>query len=81
MKTWLKPYVQVVVDAGDYHYIGQAISYPTPEQTIMVRRVPDDPSTMEEMKISKLSAPGCKYNYVHYAVVGGRGSFPVDHPQ
>ena len=78
MITNPKPYDLVLVDAGDYKYIGQIISRPTPENTIMVRRVPDDPSTMIEVPLTKLSKPISKKKYVQYAVIVGNLGFPVD---
>jgi hypothetical protein len=63
-------------------YFGQLISYPTPEETIMVRRVPDDPSTMVEMPLSAIelvSFPRLyRPHWVQYAKVSGRFDFPVD---
>src|SRR5690606_17606320 len=49
-----------------------------PEQTIMVRRVPGFPGTLEELPISALEHHVRGYRYVHYAVVSGFGSFPED---
>ncbi len=76
MRLKLLPYQLCLVDKGDYKYVGQIISRETPDHTIMVRRVPDDPATMEEMHISELSLPGGKYKYVHYALVSGRSGVP-----
>ena len=77
----MKPYQLVTVDAGDYRYVGQVISYPIDQEFIMVRRVPEDPATMEKMKISSLTPVDTKYHkyrYIHYAAIEGVGTFPVD---
>lgn len=48
--------------------MGEIVSRPTPDNTIMVRLVPDTPSTMEEVPISALSKiHKTEYKYVHYA--------------
>lgn len=76
-----KPYQLVTVTEDGYKYTGEVMSFVTPEQTIMVRRVPGHPGTLEEMPVSKISPqtyPRKKKLYVHYANVSGRGSFPVD---
>jgi hypothetical protein len=78
MRLKLEPYQLCLVQETHYRYVGQIISKPTPDHTIMVRRVPDDPATMEEKHVSDLSLPGGKYKYVHYARVSGRGAFPTD---
>jgi hypothetical protein len=72
-----KPYQLVTVDAGEYKYVGQIISNPF-EDRVMVRRVPDDPATMEEMTLSSLKPTDRKYKWVSYASVMGKGQFPVD---
>ena len=77
-KLFLKPYELVVVEEEGYSYIGEVISYETPENTIMVRRVPNDPSTMVEMPVAKLKGVTGRYSHIHYAAVHGRGRFPID---
>jgi|SRR5215831_10021859 len=74
----MKPYDLVVVKADGYSYLGQVISHPINDETIMVRRVPDDPATVESMKLTNLAKPTIKYKWVHYATVAGMGTFPVD---
>lgn len=74
----LKPYDLVTVNEKDYRAIGQVISRPTIDGTIMVRRVPDDPNTMVELPLDKLSETTIKWKWVHYAVVSGWDRFPVD---
>jgi len=94
MKPIYKPYQQAWVKKegphiGRYTYIGEVISYPIPdtsrdprfaEDTIMVRRVPGHPGTLEELPIGILEPVSkrdvCKW--VMYATVAGRGQFPVD---
>lgn len=80
----LKPYDLVrirdynICNINVAHY-GQTISHPTPDRTIMVRHVPDDPTTMEELPISTLERLNkSERKWVQYATVNGRGSFPVD---
>jgi hypothetical protein len=77
-----KPYTLVDVREGNYSYVGQLISRPIVadgKSTIMVRRVPGDPSTMVELPLDKLLPINrVKVKYVHYAVCSGRLSFPVD---
>lgn len=80
----LKPYDLVrirdynICDINVAHY-GQVISRSTLERTIMVRHVPDDPSTMEELPISTLELLNkSERRWIQYATVSGRGSFPVD---
>jgi hypothetical protein len=73
-----KPYDLVLVRQEDYTHTGQVISKETPDKTIMVRMVPDDPSTMEEVPVFSISKPLHKDKWVHYAKVRGPGSFPWD---
>jgi hypothetical protein len=90
----LKPYALVVVErhiAGfTYRHIGEVMSFPIDNQvrgapqTVMVRRVPAHPKTLDELHVTTLSAPISKPKFVHYAEVSdtmlrrGFGSFPVD---
>jgi len=81
----LKPYQLVRVKAEGYGYLGQVISRPFIEgdvEMIMVRRVPDDPATMEKMKVQELLVANVydppKAKWVHYAKVSGKGTFPID---
>ena len=49
--------------------------------TIMVRRVPGHPGTLQELPlgiVSELDAPRNKWKYVSYAYVSRRGSHPFD---
>lgn len=85
MKTKFAPYQLVEVTVEDKHaeqgkrmFVGEVMSFPTPEDTIMVRRIPGHPGTLMELPITQLSIPSRKYRYVHYATVAGNGSFPVD---
>lgn len=75
----MKPYDIVLVRHADYSHFGQVISRPTSEETIMVRMVPGDATTMKEIEMSKLSPPnGPVGKYIHYAEVFGSFGFPVD---
>ena len=74
-----KPYDLVRVKMEGFACCGQVISKETPEGTIMVRIVPDDPGTMVEKKVSDLTSLNkSDYKYVQYASVTGSGCFPVD---
>lgn len=74
----LKPYQQVVLQNDGYSHLAETISYPTPDGTIMVRRVPGDPTTMIEVQLDKLSEATGKYRFVHYAKVHLSFDFPMD---
>jgi hypothetical protein len=78
-----KPHDLVYVTVADDYceqrrrgYIGEVISYETPNHTIMVRRVPGDPTTMEELPVTALNK--ARSRYIHYAMVSGHGCFPSD---
>lgn len=77
MKTELKPYDLVLVKRDAYSHIGQVISRPM-EKTIMVRLVPDDPTTIVELPLSCLQRTLYKYKWVQYAEVRGSFCFPID---
>jgi len=78
-KPLYKPNQHVRVQMDGYAYIGEAMSFPTPEGTLMVRRVIGHPGTLEEIPLDKVS-PAEKHKFVHYAAVAGSkySSFPVD---
>lgn len=79
MASKLKPYqlVYVTDKVGTitYQYTGQVISMPFPKdneescEAVKVRRVPDDPSTMDERIVTALEPveSPTKRRYVHYA--------------
>lgn len=73
-----KPYDLVLVDEGDYTYIGEVMSMVTPEQTLMVRRVPGHPGTLEEQPVTKLRKWAGRIRGVSYAIAKGPGQFPVE---
>lgn len=80
----LAPYdiVKVQTSYGATFY-GEAMSFPVPgergaDPTIMVRRVPGDPRTLEEFKLHRVTHYPKRPRYVHYAIVKGTGSFPLD---
>jgi hypothetical protein len=75
----LKPWMLVEVKHEDYSHIGEVMSLPIPDGTIMVRLVPGHPGTLQELKISQLTAlkNQTKRRWIHYAEVSGKGSFPV----
>jgi hypothetical protein len=75
-----KPYMLALVRADGYSYIGEVMSYITPDNTLMIRRVPGHPGTLEEHHVNVLMTT-TKHSYVHYAEVEPFGiitSFPVD---
>lgn len=80
-----KPY-QICQWVGDkqtpHPRLVQTISRPIPGDTIKVRMVPGDPTTMRELPIAELevssSFSGKKSLKVHIANVRGVGCFPVD---
>ncbi len=77
-----KPYQLVLVDMGDYQYVGETLSFITPQQTFMVRRVPGAPMTLIELPDTKLVTvldPRIK-RYVHYADVTCMDNMPTSFP-
>lgn len=78
----IKPYTLVrVSDPAGYDYTGEAMSFETPENTAMVRRVPGHPGTLTEIPVSWLTESHLNAKsrlWVHYATVSGRSSFPID---
>lgn len=71
----LKPYqlVQVTrrIDGTEFQWVGQTMSFPTPGETIMVRKVPGHPGTLEELKTEQVQVllSQTRRRWVHYAVV------------
>lgn len=82
MNNQLKPYMLMIVKCDGYSYCGELMSFPTPQNTIMVRRVPGHPGTLDELNVSQLTKPTDKFHWVHYASVKPRLhprlSFPID---
>lgn len=85
-------YVNVRDELG-YQFYGEVMSYPfaptadskplihhAGEQLVKVRRVINDATTMVELPVDILVglAAADRLRYVHYALVRGVGSFPVD---
>jgi hypothetical protein len=82
-----KPYnLARVTDPAGFAYIGEVMSYPTPDETVMVRRVPDHPCLLVEVPLSRVEfdeRSAKRIKYVHYAVVRrvdllAPVAFPVD---
>lgn len=89
-----KPYQLVLVkqpskfaEQGSYSYVGQLMSYPVPgklpenDSTIMVRRVPNHPGTLEEHPLTNITAydpSRGKARHISYVACRGFGQFPVD---
>ena len=74
----VKLYDIVLVQRDGYAHYGQILSRVTPTNTAMVRMVPGHPGTLREMSIDVLHETTISPGFVHYAVVQGIGSFPVD---
>ena len=77
----MKPYDFVSVSHDGYRHAGQVMSYPDGD-TVMVRMVPMDPTTLVEMPLDRLDLLDrrSKPKWVHYAKITGynNGGFPVD---
>lgn len=81
MKQKIKLYslVRVSMDSDRYSIIGQVLSLPTPDSTVMVRMVPDRPGTLAEVPLARVQTiAGSRYDRVSYATVSGMGQFPED---
>lgn len=83
----LKPFqlVRVIEDLpgttiGQLRYIGQTVSFPTADETIVIRRVPNLASTARILPVTSVQSLILEppQHYVHYATVAGSGPFPVD---
>jgi hypothetical protein len=77
-----KPYqlAYLEVATSTRQRVVEIISYPIPGpkgETVMVRMVPGEPTTMEEVPITKL-APAPQMRWVHVAVVNSVLNFPED---
>ncbi len=77
-----QPYQLVIVSSEHGQYVGESMSYGTTEDTLMVRRVPGHPGTLNELPLAQLrrisERDSKKFRWVHYATVKGVGQFPVD---
>lgn len=86
MELKLAPYQLVnVQDPARWYapaFIGEVMSFKTPDNTVMVRTVPGHPGTLVEVSTEFIKGVYDQSHgwYVHYAsVAGGRNSsFPVD---
>jgi hypothetical protein len=85
--TKIKLYSLITVAEEGYSYIGQVLSLPVPATpefphgSLMVRRVPGDPTTLEEVSMEKLTLLDNRTfarGFVQYAEIRGSFSFPVD---
>lgn len=67
-----------------YAFIGEVMSFETPDHTAMIRRVPGHPCTLVELPVNGLSTvEKSRAKFVHYAAVSSREDredrmFPVD---
>lgn len=83
-RSMLKPYMLVEVHCQGYSYVGQVMSYVTPDRTILVRRAPGHPGTLSEVPVNCVTLPYEKYTWVHYALIKSvhakppYSSFPID---
>jgi hypothetical protein len=79
----LKPYQLVLVNMGEYQYVGETMGFPLPSHAIMVRKVPSMPATLVELPTSslvKVLDPKLR-RYLHMADiknVDGIMVFPID---
>ena len=79
MQSIFKPYQFVLVKVADPFvemkqrtFIGETMSMPTPDATIMVRRVVGHPGTLIEVPVASLTLQkGMNRCWVHYARVNG----------
>lgn len=81
LKPWqlVRVTVEDSCESGRRSFIGQTVSYPTPNNTIMVRTVPGMEATAKEFNIDANAVTPVKgFRWLQLAVVMGRGSFPVD---
>lgn len=80
----LKPHLLVNVAerntliADPHHYVGEVMSFVTPDKTVMVRRVPGCTGTLVELPVGCVSPSDWRRVIVTYAECAGSGSFPVD---
>ena len=85
-KNTLRPHQIVSIQEDGYSFYGEVMSYPFPsdgslrDDRVMVRRVPGDPTTLEEVDVKDVNPViGTKTEgHVQYARVSGGGSFPID---
>lgn len=73
-----KLYSFVTVKQDGFAHVGEVLSLPTPDNTLMVRMVPGDETTLREVPIAQLAPVINRPRYVHYATVRGGRRFPVD---
>jgi hypothetical protein len=81
MKIKLKPWQLVYVDKDDQEraFIGETVSMPTLDDTIMVRTVPGHPGTAIEVRLDQVELVPAGSWWVHYACIEGkRKHFPAD---
>lgn len=84
-KSTFKPYQLVYVSepnvdvqSGMHRYVGEVLSFVTPDDTIMVRRVPGFPGSLVELPIGYLQPCTWSKPCVNVAAVEGKGYFPMD---
>lgn len=79
-EKYLKPWSTVFVEmpVSKRRFIGELVSFPTPEGTIMVRQAPGIAATMIEVPVSAITGPNAGYNWLHFAEISGKGALPVD---
>jgi hypothetical protein len=79
MKPNFKPYdlATIQLPTSERRRTVEVLSYPTPDDTIMVRMVPGDPTTLREVKVDDLE-PRARQRYCRIARVRCRFDFPED---
>jgi len=78
-RSYLKPGKLVLVShpGETRRFHGEVMSFPTPDDTIMVRQFPTFPGTLIEVPLSNIECES-KVKYLNFAYVDGRGFFPAD---
>lgn len=76
----IKPSELAYLQKGQDRHICEIMSFATPTNTVIVRRVPGHAGTLEEVHIDALSEVERpkRFKWMHYAIVQGRSQFPVD---
>lgn len=59
-------------------FIGELVSFPTPDGSIMIRQVPGIAATLLEIPVSAVERLATGFHWVHYAEIRGKGDIPLD---
>lgn len=76
----LRPWVWVWVKMPDSgrRFVGEIVSMPTLEKTIMVRQVPTVAATAIELPTDCIEDFATGWSFLHFAEISGEGSVPLD---